>query len=90
MNKTQLVASMAAITDLSKVDLRKAVDAFVDVTTGSLKNNERIALIGFGSFELIHRKERNGRNPQTGAGILIPAKKTVRFKAGSDLSSQIQ
>lgn len=90
MNKAQLIGEMAAKAELSKVDTKKALDAFVDVIFDTLKKNDRIALIGFGSFLTVDRKARNGRNPQTGQEILIPSKRLVKFKAGSDLLEQIQ
>lgn len=87
MNKTQLIEAIASKSELSKVDAKSALDAFVDVATDVLKNNERLALIGFGSFSLTKRKARTGRNPQSGKSIAVPAKNVVRFKAGSDLSA---
>lgn len=90
MNKAQLIDAMAIKSELSKIEAKKALDAFIDVTTEVLISKERLALIGFGSFSLATRKERTGRNPQSGKEILIPAKNVVRFKAGSDLTGQLQ
>ncbi|MBN2639017.1 MAG: HU family DNA-binding protein [Bacteroidales bacterium] len=85
MNKAELIDAMAAGAGLSKADAKKALDAFVDATSGALKKGERVALVGFGSFSVSTRSARKGRNPQTGKEISIPAKKVVKFKSGADL-----
>ena len=90
MNKAQLIDAMASKAGLTKADAKKALDAFIEVTSGTLKANDRVALVGFGSFSVTERKERTGRNPQNGQEIVIPAKKVVKFKAGSDLVGQLQ
>lgn len=89
MNKAQLIDAMAEKAGLSKVDTKKALDAFVDTIGEALKNDDKVALIGFGSFSVSSRCARSGRNPQTGKTIQIPAKKVVRFKAGADLAGKI-
>ena len=89
MNKAELIDAMAAGSGLSKADSKKALDAFVASTTSSLKGGHKISLVGFGSFDISKRKARSGRNPKTGAVIQIKAKNSVRFKAGSDLSSSV-
>ena len=89
MNKAELIDAMAAGSGLSKADSKKALDAFVVSTTSALKGGHKISLVGFGSFDISRRNARNGRNPKTGAVIKIAAKNSVRFKAGSDLSSSV-
>ena len=89
MNKAELIDAMADGAGLSKADAKKALDAFVGATTGALKKGDRISLVGFGSFSITSRAARAGRNPKTGAVIQIAAKNTVKFKAGSDLSSTV-
>ncbi|MBM3417776.1 MAG: HU family DNA-binding protein [Bacteroidetes bacterium] len=89
MNKTELIDAIAAHSGLSKADSRRALDAFVGATTAALKKGNKISLVGFGSFDITKRQARNGRNPKTGAVIKIAAKKSVRFKAGSELSSSV-
>jgi DNA-binding protein HU-beta len=89
MNKAELIDAMAAAAGLSKADAKKALDGFVGATTEALKKGERISLVGFGSFDLSKRNARNGRNPKTGEVIQIAAKNTIRFKAGSELSSSV-
>ncbi len=89
MNKAELIDAMASGSGLSKADSRRALDAFVEATEGSLKKGERVALVGFGSFAVNRREARKGRNPQTGKEINIPAKNVIKFKAGSDLSRKV-
>jgi len=90
MNKAELIDAMAAGANLSKADAKKALDAFVDATSGALKGGDRVALVGFGSFSVSTRAARVGRNPQTGKEIQIAAKKVVKFKAGADLSKIVK
>ena len=80
---------MAAGSGLTKADAKKALDSFVEATAEALKNGDRISLVGFGSFSISDRQERNGRNPKTGEVITIQAKKSVRFKAGAELSGKV-
>jgi DNA-binding protein HU-beta len=89
MNKAELIDAMADSAGLSKADAKRALDAFVDSTTGALKKGDRISLVGFGSFSVSQRAARTGRNPQTGKEIQIAAKNVVRFKAGADLSGKV-
>ncbi|MRT93341.1 HU family DNA-binding protein [Ancylomarina sp. 16SWW S1-10-2] len=90
MNKAQLIEAMANKAGLTKADAKKALDAFIESTSEALKGEDRVALIGFGSFSVSTREARTGRNPQTGKPIDIPAKKVIKFKAGSDLVETIQ
>lgn len=90
MNKAQLIDAIAASASLSKADAKRALDAFVDTTAGALKQGDRVALVGFGSFSVSKRNQRTGRNPQTGKPITIAAKKVVKFKAGSELADNVQ
>ena len=87
MNKTELISAVAEKTGLSKVDAKKALDATLDVIAGEVKKGEKVVLIGFGTFSVSERSARKGINPQTKAVINIPAKKTAKFKAGSELSN---
>jgi DNA-binding protein HU-beta len=90
MNKAQLIDAIAAQAGLTKADAKKALDAFIKATTQALKKSDRVALVGFGSFSVAKRSARTGRNPQTGKEIKIPAKKVVKFKAGSDLADVVK
>ena len=90
MNKGELVDSIAKDAGLSKADAGKALNAFVDNVTGSLKKGNSVQLIGFGTFSISARAARTGRNPQTGATIKIAAKKVAKFKAGKALAETVK
>ena len=89
MNKTELVAAMAEQAGLSKKDAEKALKAFTDVVAEELKKGEKVQLVGFGTFEVAERAEREGRNPQTGDVMKIAASKAPKFKAGKALKDEI-
>ena len=82
MNKSDLINAIADSADLSKADAGKALEATIDAITGSLKANDSVSLVGFGTFLVRERAARSGRNPQTGATIQISAAKVPAFKAG--------
>ena len=86
MNKSELVAAVAAETGLTKAQAQKAVEATVNAIAGALKNGEKVQLIGFGTFSVVEKAAREGVNPATGAKIQIPAKKVAKFKAGAGLA----
>ena len=90
MNKTQLVDALAKKASITKVDAKKALDAFINVTGETLKAGDKIALIGFGSFAVAKKPGRTGRNPRTGASIKIAAKNVVKFKAGAELNALVK
>ena len=90
MNKTQLVDAIAKKASITKVDAKKALDAFINVTGEALKAGDKIALIGFGSFAVAKKPGRTGRNPRTGASIKIAAKNVVKFKAGAELAAKVK
>ena len=85
MKKSELVAIMAEKAGLKKVDAEKALNAFVEAVTDGLAKGDKIAIVGFGSFETKERAARKGKNPQTGAEIEIPASTVPTFKAGKSL-----
>lgn len=89
MNKTELVAAIAENAELSKKDSEKALKAFIDVVTEELKKGEKIQLVGFGTFEVIERAAREGRNPLTGEKMQIKASKAPKFKAGKALKDAV-
>jgi DNA-binding protein HU-beta len=88
-NKAELIDAIAAESNLTKADAKRALDAFLGTVVKSLKKGEPVVLIGFGTFKVAQRAARNGRNPQTGKVIKIKAKKVVKFKAGADLSKKV-
>ena len=89
MNKSDLIDAMAGDAGVTKAAAKKALESFLGNVQGSLKNGNRVSLVGFGSFSVSRRAARDGRNPQTGATIKIKAKNVVKFKAGSDLSDAV-
>ena len=89
MNKTELVAAMADAAGLSKKVAEKALKAFTDVVAEELKKDGKVQLVGFGTFEVSKRAAREGRNPQTGKTMSIPASKAPKFKAGKALKDSI-
>lgn len=90
MNKAELVDAIASETQLTKADSRKALDAFLNVTSGALEKGDRVALVGFGTFSIAERKARKGRNPRTGEEISIPGRKVVKFQPGKELSNSVK
>ena len=89
MNKTELIAAMAANAELSKKDAEKALKAFIDVVTDELKKGEKVQLVGFGTFEVSERPARTGINPRTKENITIAATKNPKFKAGKALKDVV-
>lgn len=85
MNKTELVASVAEKAGMTKKDSEKAINAVFSSIEEALASNDKVQIIGFGTFEVKGREERKGRNPQTGKEITIPASKSPVFKAGKGL-----
>ena len=85
MNKSELINAMAAESGLSKTDAKKALDAFISVVTNAMKEGDKVALVGFGTFSVSERAGRMGINPSTKQPIEIPAKKVVKFKPGAEL-----
>ncbi len=89
MNKTELIDAMAADAGITKAAAKKSLESFLGNVQKSLKKGNRVSLVGFGSWSVSKRNAREGRNPSTGKTIKIPAKKVVKFKAGSDLSDAV-
>ena len=89
MNKTELIAEIAAKAGLAKKDAEKAVNAMMDVVTDAMAAGEKVQLVGFGSFETKKREARVGRNPKTKEAIEIPASCVPVFKAGKALKDKV-
>ncbi|NDV77918.1 HU family DNA-binding protein [Dysgonomonas sp. 511] len=87
MNKTELINAIAEKSGLSKVDSKKALEAFIESVAEEVKGGGKVALVGFGTFSVTEKAARKGINPRTKAVIDIPAKKVVKFKAGAELSA---
>jgi DNA-binding protein HU-beta len=90
MNKSDLINVMADEAEITKSQAAAALGAFLGSAEKALKKGDKVILVGFGTFSVNKRAARKGRNPQTGKEINIPAKKVVRFKAGSELSSRVK
>lgn len=88
MNKTDLVNAIAA-EGLTKADSKKALDAVLNAISGALKEGDKVALLGFGTFSVNERPAREGINPATKEKIQIAAKKVVKFKAGAELEASV-
>ena len=89
MNKSELIAAIAAKTGSTKKDAEATLNAFVEVVTETLTKGDKVQLVGFGSFEVRKRAARKGRNPQTKEEIKIPASKSPVFKAGKALKDLV-
>jgi len=90
MTKAELVAKIASKGGITKSQAYKAVAGFISVVSAALSSGNKITLVGFGTFSVGTRSQREGRNPRTGAKIKIPASKVVKFKAGKTLSAKVK
>ncbi|MDR1119970.1 MAG: HU family DNA-binding protein [Dysgonamonadaceae bacterium] len=90
MNKSELISAIAAEAGLSKIDTKKAVDAFITVVSKELTKGGKIVLVGFGTFSVTTKSARTGVNPQTKQTIKIPAKKVAKFKPGAELAEAVK
>ena len=90
MNKTELVKAIAEKSELTVAESTKALNAFLETITETLKNGDDVVLTGFGTFKVAHRGERKTRNPQTGAELVVAATDVPVFKAGKALKDSIK
>lgn len=90
MNKTELIHAVSEKTGLSKVDGKKAIEAVIETISEQMKNGNKVTILGFGSFSIINKAARKGVNPKTQQEIKIPARKVVKFKAGSELTEVVK
>ena len=90
MNKAELVEAISKVTSQTKADTERVLDAFVDVVSKNIKKKEGVKLVGFGTFAVSNRKERVGRNPQTGEEIQIPARRVPVFRPGKELKEAVK
>ncbi|AOU97507.1 DNA-binding protein HU [Acidihalobacter yilgarnensis] len=89
MNKSELIDAIAAKADLSKASAGKALDAFVEVVSDTMKQGDQVVIVGFGSFTVRQREARTGRNPRTGEAINIAASNLPAFKPGKALKDAV-
>jgi DNA-binding protein HU-beta len=89
MTKTELVGRIADNAGITKGVAEKALNSFVSVVSEAMASGEKITMVGFGTFEVAERAQREGRNPRTGQSITIPSSKVVRFKAGNKLKDAV-
>ena len=90
MNKGQLVDAMASEAKITKASATRALDAFINSTSKTLRKGDKVTLVGFGTFSVVKRAARTGRNPQTGKEIKIASRKVAKFKAGTDLAHKVK
>jgi DNA-binding protein HU-beta len=90
MTKTELIDKIASGTGLSKADSARALDSTLTAIKTALKKGQKVTLVGFGTFSVVKRKSRKGRNPRTGAVITIPAAKIPKFSAGKSLKDAVK
>lgn len=89
MTKAELITKMAEDAGVTKSIASKILDSFIENVVCELENDGKITLVGFGTFSIVKREARVGRNPQTGEKIQIKAKKTIKFKAGKGLAEKL-
>lgn len=89
MNKVEAVEAVASKSEISKKDAEKVINAFTNVVADALVDGDKVQLVGFGTFEVVERAARTGRNPKTGEIITIGASKSLKFKAGKALKDAV-
>jgi DNA-binding protein HU-beta len=89
MTKAELVSKIAEDAGITKIAAASALDSFIDGVTKSLKDGDKLTLVGFGTFSVSKRAARMGRNPFTGEQIKIKARKVAKFKASKELSGKL-
>lgn len=90
MNKVELIGAVTSKSEISKKDVEKVINAFTNVVADALVDGDKVQLVGFGTFEVVERAERQGRNPATGEAITIAASKSPKFKAGKALKDAVK
>lgn len=90
MNKAELINAIAEKANLTKVQAKNALDATICAISDAMAKNDKVSLIGFGTFAVVEKGERTGINPATKQKITIPAKKVVKFKAGAELAAKVK
>ncbi len=89
MNKNDLIESIASSAKISKVAAEKGLNGMLSTMAEAMEEGERVTLVGFGSFSIVERAPRLGRNPKTGESVPIPPRKAVKFRPGKQLSQKV-
>ncbi|MEE0979089.1 MAG: HU family DNA-binding protein [Muribaculaceae bacterium] len=90
MNKSELINAIAEKGQLTKADAKRALEAAIEAIAESLAKDDKVTLVGFGTFSVANKEERSGINPRTKEAIVIPARKAIKFKAGSELIDKVK
>lgn len=90
MNKSDLVASIAKAANISKMAAERGLNSMLNTMAEAMEDGERVTLVGFGSFAVVDRAPRLGRNPKTGEKVAIPPRRGVKFRPGKDLARKLQ
>ncbi|HEB69637.1 MAG TPA: HU family DNA-binding protein [Desulfobulbus sp.] len=90
MNKNDLIQSIASAAKISKVAAEKGLNGMLSTMTNAMEEGERVTLVGFGSFSIVERAPRLGRNPKTGEAVPIPPRRAVKFRPGKELVQKVQ
>ncbi len=90
MTKADIIEKMAKDAEISKTAAGKALNSFIDNVVASVKKNQKVTLVGFGTYSMTKRKARKGRNPQTGETIKIKASKSPKFTAGKSFKDAVR
>jgi len=90
MNKNELAVQMVKDSSITKTVALNVIDAFVDIVTNEMKKDGKLTIVGFGTFKTIVKKQKKGRNPKTGAEIIIPKRKVVKFVPGKQLKDLVK
>ena len=89
MNKNDLVETIACTAQISKAEAERGLNGMLSMMSSAMETGERVTLVGFGSFTVVERAPRTGRNPKTGETVPIPPRKAVKFKPGKHLSQKL-
>ena len=90
MNKSELISAIAEKAGLTKAQAKSSLDATIEAIGGALAAGDKVALLGFGTFAVTEKGDRTGINPRTKESITIPARKTIKFKAGAELAEKVK
>lgn len=90
MNKNDLIESIAHSAQISKIAAERGLNGLLSTLSAAMQEGKRVTLVGFGSFSVVDRAPRTGRNPKTGETVPIPSRRVVKFRPGKELSGKVQ